>query len=151
MLRIVSVLFLFFIAACSNDDGNDEKMIEPGIPDKFLVWEANPDSMIMKRIEEIPDSFVTISGIINGLNEKYPEVHIDFLKQGGDTAFTAVPDAGYLGEQMGDAGASAWFADAVINLTTVPGINYVSFQMDLHSHASSGVIGREQYSRWQKR
>ena len=39
-------------------------------------------------------------------------------------------------------GILAWFADAVINITSVQGMNYVSFKMDTHSHASSTVIGR---------
>lgn len=120
------------------------------IPDSILAWEINADSMILTRDINIPDSIVTVQRIINGLKLKYPAVQLVFLKQSGDTVFIAVPDAEYLGEQMGDAGAAEWYADAVINLTSVPGIDFVSFQMDLHSHASSGVIGRNQYNKWRR-
>ena len=106
--------------------------------------------MIMKKDISIPDSAITTDRIINGLNAKYPEVQLVFLKQSKDTIYTEVPNGEYLGNQMGSAGATAWFADAVINLTAVPGINYVSFAMDTFSHAGSTVIGRENYNDWKK-
>lgn len=143
------VLLAVVIASCS-DGGKKVNGSEYIIDDSILVWEVNSDSMIMKRDSTIPDSAITITRIINGLNQKYPEVHIKFLNQSNDTLFTGVPDAEYLGEQMGSAGATDWFADAVINLTSIAGINYVSFKMDTHSHASSAVIGRIKYSDWKK-
>ena len=149
MRYAIIILMALVLTNCSNDDKKINEA-EYLIDDSILAWETNLDSMIMRRDSTIPDSAITIKRIINGLNEKYPEVYIYFLKQSGDTAYTGVPDADYLGEQMGDAGAMAWFADAVINITSVPGINYVSFKMDTHSHASSTVIGREQYNDWKK-
>ena len=146
---ITILIIVLSLASCSDDD----KMTgETGyvIGDTVLAWETNADSMIMKRDSTIPDTAITITRIINGLNGKYPEVHIDFLRQSNDTAYTQVPDADYLGNQMGSAGALAWFADAVINITSVPGINYVSFKMDMQSHAASAVIGREKYNDWKK-
>ncbi|HET6722586.1 MAG TPA: hypothetical protein VFH07_07530 [Chitinophagaceae bacterium] len=144
---IILLIFLFF--SCSNDD---KKISENGyaVSDTLLAWETNADSMIMKRDAAVPDSAITIRRIINGLNEKYPEIQIDVIKQSGDTIYIAVPDGEYLGNQMGSAGSSAWFADAVINLTSVPGINYVSFKMDMYSHASSGVISQEEYKGWKR-
>jgi len=149
MRFVIIILIVLGFASCS--DG-DKKINEPEyiIGDTVLAWETNADIMIMKRDSTVPDTAITIKRIINGLNEKYPEVHIDFLRLSNDTAFTEVPDAEYLGEQMGSAGATGWFADAVINLTSIAGINYVSFQMDTHSHASGAVIGREKYSDWKK-
>ncbi|HEX6848639.1 MAG TPA: hypothetical protein VF144_16755 [Chitinophagaceae bacterium] len=143
------VFVLLILGACSNADRSPAEA-ETIIGDSVLAWNTNADSMIMVRDKTIPDSAITINRIINGLNQKYPEVHVDFLKQSGDTAFVEVPDADYLGEQMGSAGAIAWYADAVINLTSVSGINYVSFRMDEHSHAGSVVIGRGTYSDWQQ-
>lgn len=145
----IIILMVLGLASCS--DG-DKKISEPEymIGDTVLAWDTNADSMIMKRDSTVPDTAITIKRIINGLNEKYPEVHIDFLRQSDDTAYTEVPDAEYLGEQMGSAGATSWFADAVINITSVPGINYVSFKMEDHSHAGSAVIGRKQYNDWKK-
>ncbi len=152
-----SILFpLVFILIIIGSCRSKEKQVDIetdlwATPHTILAWKINADSMIMTRDINIPDSIVTIQRIINGLNVKYPSVHIVFIKQSGDTAFIAVPDAAYLGEQMGDAGAGEWYADAVINLTSVPGINFVSFEMALHNHASSGVINRNQYQKWRKR
>jgi hypothetical protein len=146
---IVFMAFILFIS-CKDKNEAEPETTEYMVPDTILAWDINADSMIMKRDSAIPDSAITISRIMNGLNDKYPDVHIVFVRQSADTIYTTVPDAEHLGEQMGDAGASAWFADAVINLTSVPGINYVSFDMDLHSHAGGGVISRKKYNDWKK-
>lgn len=145
----IIILMALGLASCSDDD----KMTDDTgyiIGDTVLAWETNADSMIMKRDSTVPDTAITMTRTINGLNGKYPEVHIVFLRQSNDTAYTEVPDADYLGNQMGSAGALAWFADAVINITSVPGINYVSFKMDMQSHAASAVIGRDKYNDWKK-
>lgn len=147
---IFSIAFVLLFGCKSSNEAGPET-IEYVVPDTILAWDINADSMIMKRDTAIPDSAITINRIMNGLNDKYPDVHIVIVKQSADTIYTSVPDAGYLGDQMGDAGAAAWFADAVINLTSVPGINYVSFDMDLHSHAGGGVISRNKYKDWKKK
>lgn len=145
-------LIIIIIGSCrSKDKQAEDDNISYGIPDTILAWKIYADSMILTRDQAIPDSIVTIRRIINGLNLKYPAVQIEFVKQSADTAFVAVPDAEYLGEQIGNAGSVEWFADAVFNLTSVPGVNYVSFQMALHSHASSGVISRANYKKWKLR
>jgi len=149
-MRLITILLLAFILVCcrSKDVNSDDVPI--GVSDTILVWDTNPDSMIMKKDISIPDSAITTDRIINGLNAKYPEVQLVFLRQSKDTLYTEVPNGEYLGNQMGSAGATAWFADAVINLTAVPGINFVSFTMDTFSHAGSTVIGRENYNGWKK-
>lgn len=145
----VIILLVFCFFSCSNDDKGISEM-EYAVSDTILAWDTNADSMIMKRDTTVPDDAITIKRIINGLNEKYPEIQIDVIKQSGDTIYVELPDAEYLGNQMGSAGSSAWFADAVINLTSVPGINYVSFKMDMYSHASGGVISQEEYKGWKR-
>ena len=149
----VSILLIIFMSCGdSNNDspGNETETIIYDFPDTLLAWEVNTDSLIMKRETFFPDSSITIPRIINGLNDKYPNVRLVLLKQSNDTVYTELPNADYLGEQMGSAGASAWFADAVINLTTVPGVNYVSFKMATHSHAASDVLSRDDYKNWKR-
>jgi hypothetical protein len=151
-IRILFCLMnlLVFVACSSGDKTPPEEIIQTVYPDSLLAWRINPDSMIMIKDTMVPDSAITISRIINGLNQSYPGVHVNFIKQSNDTAFVEIPDASYLGEQMGDAGASAWFADATINLTSIKAINFVSFKMDQHSHAGSTVIGKEKFKDWKK-
>ena len=151
----IFILFILTVGCGGQDSKEPETTNEPetiiyDYPDTLLAWEVDPDSTLMKRETIFPDSSITISRIINGLNEKYPKVQIVFLKQSGDTVYTEIPKSDYLGEQMGSAGSSAWFADAVINLTTVPGVNYVSFKMAAHSHAASDVLSRDDYKNWKR-
>lgn len=149
-MRYIPVIFsILVLIACSSGDKNTGD-VPLAISDTILAWNVNADSMVMKKDTLVPDSAITIQRIINGLNEKYREVQLVFLKQSEDTLYASVPNGEFLGNQMGSAGASAWFADATINLTTVPGINYVSFAMDTFSHAGSTVIGREEYKNWKK-
>jgi len=148
------LLILFFNLNCKNA-GEKEKDTSPypveyEIPDTILVWNIDAEAMVMKRDNNIHDSIITMRRVINGLNEKHPQVKLRLLKQSGDTIYVEVPDASYLGEQMGSAGSAAWFDDVVINLTSTPRINYVSFRMDTHSHAQSAVISRKKYENWQR-
>lgn len=153
-MRNTLILLLALALVCCR--GKDEKINEniEDIPlafsDTMLIWDVNADSMIMTRDASIPDSAVTLGRIINGLNERYPEIQLVFVNQSNDTLYTKVPNGEYLGNQMGSAGATEWFADAVINLTSVRGINYISFTMDTFSHAGSTIIGREKYGDWKK-
>lgn len=152
MKRVVVFFFLInsllFVACNSGDE--TPGTVETIYPDSLLAWRTNMDSMVMIRERLFPDSIITISRIINGLNQAYPAVHVNFVKLSSDTLFVEIPDATFLGEQMGDAGAAAWFADATINLTTVEGVNFVSFKMDRHSHAASTIIARDTYKDWKK-
>lgn len=147
-----SLLIITLGAILFSCGGNDEKFddVPLAIGDSILVWQTNPDSMLMKKDALIPDTAVTITRVINGLNQKYPEVPLVFVKESSDTLYTRIPNGEYLGNQMGSAGAAAWFADATINLTSVPGINYVSYSMDTFSHAGSTIIGKENYKNWKK-
>lgn len=149
-MRLTTVILLVFIlASCKNEDANPEET-QIIYSDTILVWDVNPDSASMKKYMEVPDSAIRIDRVINGLNGKYPEVQLVFSKQSNDTVYTRVPKGDYLGSQMGSAGASAWFADAAINLTSVPGVNYVSFSLDTFSHAGSTIIGRDRFKNWKK-
>jgi len=154
MRYFFSLLILLLFLNCNNasekEKDSSSNFVEYAIPESILVWNVDAEAMIMKRDSNIHDSIITISRIINGLNEKYPQVKLRLLRQGGDTLYVDVPDASYLGEQMGSAGSAAWFDDVVINLTSAPGINYVSFRMDTHSHAQSAIISRNKYENWQR-
>jgi hypothetical protein len=155
MYRNIIVAFFLILIIIGSCKSKDKQVVNDtdsyAIPDTILAWKINADSMILTRDITIPDSIVSVHRIVNGLNEKYAFVQLVFIRQSGDTAFVTVTDAEYLGEQMGNAGAAQWFADAVFNITSVAGIHFVSFQIPLHSHASSGVISRDNYKKWKQR
>ncbi|MCE3281520.1 MAG: hypothetical protein K0Q66_257 [Chitinophagaceae bacterium] len=144
----LSIVLILFIASCECNKGKDK----PGapdttllIPDTLLVYDVNNESKTLKRYTEVPDSAFTAARVVNGLNEKYPNVQLQLLRQSADTLYVAVPASEYLSERMGSAGASQWYADAVLNLTGVQGVNYVNISLQEGSHASPGVFSRKSY------
>jgi len=149
-MRFALLILLAVVLICCRTKDAYIEDLPLAISDTILVWNVNADSMIMKKDVLVPDSAITVLRIINGLNAKYPEVQLVYLKQSNDTVYTDVPNGEYLGNQMGNFGASAWFADATINLTSVPGVSYVSFSMARFSHAGSTTIGREEYKSWKR-
>lgn len=149
---IIVAIVLITACKCNNDQNRptaeDSILV---IPDTLLVYDVNTETKTWKRFTEVPDSAFTATRIVNGLNQKYPEVQLQFLKQSNDTLYVAVPNNEFLGERMGNDGASSWFSDAVLNLTGVPGVTYVNMQMDRRSHASPGVFTKENVKGYEER
>jgi len=153
-LNHLIVLSFLLLAACKcNNDQNkptaEDSVIE--IPDTLLVYDVNTDTKTWKKFTEVPDSAFTAIRIVNGLNQKYPEVQLQLLKQSNDTLYVSVPNNEFLGERMGNAGAVSWFSDAVLNLTGVSGITYVNMQMERRSHALPGVFTKENVKGFKER
>ena len=147
-MRNIKYVFviLVLIAACKcNNEPNKPTSADSTlvIPDTLLAYEVNTEAKTMKRFTEVPDSAFTASRVINGLNDKYRNIHLQLVKQSNDTLYVSVPDNEFLGERMGSTGASSWFQDAVINLTAVPNVNYVHIQMQERSHALPGVFSKQ--------
>src|SRR5687768_14326995 len=121
-MRFCCLLILLFCLNCKNSGEKEkEATVEYAEDtDSILVWNIDAEARTSIRDTTVPDSIITIQRILNGLNQKYPKVPARFENQTGDTVFIEIPDASFLGEQMGSAGATEWFADAVINLTSAP-------------------------------
>lgn len=146
-----TLVFLVLITACKCNNGKDKQTAEDTllvIPDTLLVYDVNSEAKTMKKYTEVPDSAFTAIRVVNGLNEKYPSVQLQFVKQSNDTVYVSVPNNQHLAEQMGSAGSAAWYADAVINLTSIPGVNYVNIDMQRGSHAAPGTFGENSYKEY---
>lgn len=148
------VLFSVITIGCTNTDEEadiiPEETVVIAAPDSLLVYDVDPEAKTIQRDTIIQDSFITLPRVVNGLMQKYPEVTIEAGNISNDTLRLIVTGSEYLSERMGSAGASAWFADAVINLTSVTGINFVKFDMKAGSHASPGVMGKQNYANYRK-
>lgn len=143
-----------FITACKCNNDQQDPVAEDSIlviPDTLLVYDVNTDTRTWKKFTEVPDSAFTATRVVNGLNQRYPEVQLQLIKQSHDTLYVAVPNNEFLGERMGNAGAVSWFSDAVLNLTGVPGVTYVNMQMEKRSHALPGVFTKENVKGYQER
>ncbi len=148
------IVAIVLITACKCNNEQQQPTAEDSIlviPDTLLVYDVNTDTRTWKKFTEVPDSAFTAIRIVNGLNQKYPEVQLQLIKQSNDTLYVIVPNNEFLGERMGNAGAVSWFSDAVLNLTGVPGVTYVNIQMEKRSHALPGVFTKENVKGYQER
>jgi len=149
----VIIVAIVLITACKCNNNQQQPTAEDAvlvIPDTLLVYEVNTETKTWKKFTEVPDSAFTAIRIINGLNQKYPEVQLQLLEQSNDTLYVSVPNNEFLGEQMGNAGAASWFSDAVLNLTAIPGVMYVNMQMENRSHAVPGIFNKENVKGFQE-
>lgn len=101
-----------------------------------------------QTIKANPGGSVDLDSVIQYLNSRYDSVKLEKVRQSHDTLYTVIRNSNYLGEQMGSTGSSEYLANAIINLTSVPGIRYINLDMEMHSHASPGVFSRKDYARF---
>src|SRR5215218_1824135 len=126
------------------DDSSEADIIELGKED-FYVWKVDNDKKTIKRNPLITTPYLNTDTLIIGLNEMYPQIKLEKLKQSNDTLYTQIKDADYLTEQMGSAGSEAYFAQAVLNLTAAKGINFVRIDFEMGSHAMPDVWGKNSF------
>jgi hypothetical protein len=142
------VVVLLLLTACKCNNGNDKSLQHDSIlviPDTLLVYDVDTENKTLKKHSEVPDSSFTAVRVVNGLNDKYPNVQISLLSVRNDTIYIHVPQSEYLGERMGSAGAEAWYTDVVLNLTALKGINYVNINLEEGSHVQPGVFNKADY------
>ena len=146
LLIVVAAAVLLY--ACRNNKtdepvaANDSTTIE-------YSWEASLNDStgrleMIKKEGITPDS-LSARAMIDFLNSKNQFIRIEFIKISGDTLFTKIPEATYLTQQMGSSGPTMFFAEAVYNLTEVPGIHFVNFDFEEGDHASPGVFNRDTF------
>ena len=144
---VLIILAALFITGCkcnNEEPGPQEPTLV--IPDTLLVYEVDAEKKTLKEYTEVPDSAFTVQRVVNGLNQKYPNVRIELVRHSNDTLYINVPESEHLGERMGSTGAGAWYADAILNLTAVSGVKFVSIAMEQHSHANPGTFKREDFN-----
>ena len=159
MKKVLYILFiaLFMAAACQSDSSNkeaeDQSLDSAALADqnKTLVvpWtvELN-DSTHLMEIKRNPAANMTNLGhldIVDALNYKYPQIHLEWVKQDGKKAYVRIPDADYLTRESGTEGARAYLAEVTFSLTELKGISEVDFSFKEGDHARPGVYKREDF------
>lgn len=113
------------------------------------VWTTGIDEQTgkiqMKKNRPIAVDSVNITNMIGLTNNIYPEVKLVLKKISGDTIYVKIPESTYLTQQMGTSGAEAYMANATYNLTELPGIEYVNFDLDEGDHAAPGTFSRSDF------
>ena len=143
-LIIISASLLF---VCCNNSSD-----EPGEKQDTAVaaysWEASINDsgrLVIYKIEQGGPDTLSVDAVTSFLNKKYSNVQLQFGRISGDTIYMSIPQATYLTQQMGSTGPLVYFADAVYNLTEIPGIRYVRFDFEEGDHASPAVLHRNSF------
>lgn len=156
-----SALLLTFLFSCSNNadnktaddstrireltvDSTEMDVVELSKED-YYIWKVDVDEKTIRKNPKLGDDQLGVDTLIIGLNEMYPKVKLEKVKQSNDTLYTQIKDADYLTEQMGSAGSEAYLAQAVLNLTAVPGVNFVRIDFELGSHAMPDVWSKKSF------
>lgn len=116
----------------------------------YYVWDVNAETRTIKVNPMLQPSYFHVDTLIAGLNEKFPEIALTKRQISGDTLYAAIKDASYLTERMGSAGAEQYIAYAVLNLTSVEGINFVRIDFPEGSHAAPDVWAREAFKEYKE-
>lgn len=164
--KLVYLLLLVAICSCKSktdkiaDDDTlwytgmgDTAMIQPddsaGVNVELSnIWIIDYDARTKKKNPRFTETNLQPDSLIKVLNQTYPEIPMQKIKLSGDTLFTRIPESEYLTERIGSYGASMYVADAVINLTSVPGINFVNIQFKDGSHLSSGTWAKTMFANY---
>jgi hypothetical protein len=83
--------------------------------------------------------------IVQYLNDNWPHVQLVIVRISGDTLYVKIPQSTYLTQQMGSSGPATYIAEAVYNLTEIPGIHYVNFDFEEGDHAQPGTFNRDSF------
>lgn len=164
MKVLLSFFLLLLLVSCSNNDSSttdtttlprdsEETELQPSeLADKseFYIWKVDNDQQTISQNPEMHPEYYSVDTLIMGLNERYPHIVLEKLRMGHDTLYTAIKDAQYLTEQMGSTGSEQYIAAAVINLTSVPGVNYVRMDFEEGSHAQPDVWSRQAFSNYKE-
>ena len=146
MKRFPFLLFIPVIfTACGNNKDEEKVTVEDTAISRYS-WEATDTGTIvlMKRPGTGPDT-LSPEGVVIFLNNNFPHVQLAIDKTSGDTLFLKIPQPTYLTQQMGSSGPSVYFAEAVYNLTEIPGIHYVNFDFEEGDHAQPGTFSRDSF------
>jgi hypothetical protein len=139
------ILISILVFSCGNNKADKQAPVEDSVVTRYS-WEATDTGRIvlMKKEGEGPDT-LSPEGVVMFLNNNFPNVQLAVVKTSGDTLFLKIPQSTYLTQQMGSSGPETYFAEAVYNLTEIPGIHYVNFDFEEGDHAQPGTFNRDSF------
>jgi hypothetical protein len=150
---------IFFVACNNNAPVNEpegDSIIteeEISMPREPLPWVSDFDTVknefYLKQQRKVETGSVSAESIINDLNAAWDNVKLQFVKISNDTIYVSIPDSEILGQQMGSAGAQAYMASTTYNLTELPGIKFVNYDMKMGDHVSPGTFSRKSFENYQ--
>lgn len=167
-MRFFAFLIMCLIASCGQNSEPEEKDIvettkaidvdsidiitgqerlkEEFEAQRYFIWEIDFDNKTITKNPDFNNVNVSVDSLIKGLNMKYGNIPLKKINFSHDTLYTRILDSEHLAERMGSTGSAYYIAEAIINLTTVPGVNFVKMDFTEGSHAAPGIFSRENYS-----
>ena len=133
-------------ADSSNINTDQERLKEEFEAQRYFIWEIDFDNKTITKNRDFNDMNLNTDSIIKGLNMRYGNIPLKKINFSNDTLYARILDSKHLAERMGSTGSAYYFAEAIINLTTVPGVNFVRMDFIEGSHASPGIFSRKNYS-----
>jgi hypothetical protein len=118
--------------------------------DSHFFWSSELDpkkGLVMIRTLPISEDSLTVTKLIQMLNDLYPEIQLRYARISNDSIFVQINKSTYLTKQMGSSGAEAYLAEATFNLTELKGINFVDFKFKAGDHASPATFTRTDFIR----
>jgi len=101
--------------------------------------------MELKKSEATAIDTLSPTSIIDFINGKDTNIHLELSKISNDTIYVKIPSATHLTQQMGSTGAELYMAGVIYNLTEINGIHYVNFDFVEGDHAGPGVYNRDSF------
>ncbi|HUC82265.1 MAG TPA: hypothetical protein VMR70_15275, partial [Flavisolibacter sp.] len=108
-------------------------------------WKVDADQKTIRQNPKLVQPVLSVDTLIAGLNEMYPKVKLEKVKQSNDTLYTQIKEADVLTEQMGSAGSEQYIAQAVLNLTSAKGVKFVRIDFEMGSHAMPDTWSKENF------
>jgi hypothetical protein len=148
-----SVLILFaslsFVGCNNSSDQPSPEKDSSTITETVSSWKAtlndSTQRLEMKKDTTMGPDSLSVPVVISFLNSNNQHVQLQFVNTSGDTIYIKIPEATYLTQQMGSTGPTYFFANAVYNMTEVPGYKYVNFDFEEGDHASPGTYNRDSF------
>ncbi len=153
---ILACIVCLSVLSCSGPDKGPEASVSDldsfetvtEQPDTVLFWTVNSEKRIKERVFKDTITITEPRSVINGIHSIYPAIDLQFQKISGDTIYVHIDSASAFTDDMGTYGASEYIATVVLNLTSLPNINYVNLDFKEGSHATPGTFPKERFSRY---
>ena len=164
LLKLIPAIFLF--SSCGNNSSDEKKttvdssriadttytaIADPGksyeiVNTKgYYVWEVDIKKKTLRKNPALSPAAIDADSVISGLNRQYDDILLEKVNIRHDSIALKITNSDYLTNQMGSSGAAQYIAQAVINLTAVPGIKYVLIAFKEGEHASPGIWSRKDF------
>ena len=166
MKHLILIAAVILISSCGNNSSEDEMAVSDSTVSSdtvytaladtarsvevvrtkgFYIWDVDMEKKTLRKNPALPATNINADSVIHGLNRQYENILLEKVSINRDTIKLKIKQSDYLTNQIGSTGAAQFMAQAVINLTSVPGIRYVLIVFKEGSHASPGLYSRKDF------